>query len=392
MPMKKAIMYGAGNIGRGFIGQLLSQSGYEVVFLDINETILTRLNADGCYPLRFVNSGGYSEISVTHVRGVNTRKQEEAVAEIAGADLMATAVGAGILKFIAPVIAQGLTQRWQAGDTRPLNILICENLMDANSVLRKLLLENLNPAYHAVFDQRVGLVETSVGRMVPVATAAMQEGNPARVWTEPYDELPADKAGFRGGIPDIVGLKPFAPFQFYIERKLYMHNMSHAVLAYLGSLSGCETIWEAVQKREIVVVVQAALAESARALSQKYNFPYENLVSFGRDLMTRFDNRLLGDTVARVGRDPIRKLAKNDRLMGAAQLCINQGIQPGNICIGIAAVLCFHSADDPATQELQAFISESGPAAALARYAGINKGNPLLPMILSDWKTECSDI
>lgn len=386
-PMKKAVMYGAGNIGRGFIGQLFSQSGYEVVFLDIDDETITRLNRDGSYPLRFVTGDACSEIIVSNVRGVNVKQQDEAVAEIACADFMATAVGAGVLPYIAPVIAKGLAMRWEAGNIRPLNILICENLMDAHTVLRKLLLEQLDTALYPVFDQRVGLVEASIGRMVPTATAAMREGNPTRVWAEPFDELPVDKEGFRGDIPVMAGMKPFSPFSFYIERKLYMHNMSHAVVAYLGNRRGYAAIWQAVRDREISTAAMAALEEAGRALGLKYKVGYEGLMEFAKDLMRRFDNQMLGDTVARVGRDPIRKLAADDRLTGAARLCLSQGVQPINICKGISAALGFHTADDPATQEMRCLIASSGPEAALIRYAGIDKGDPLFSLILSSYRS-----
>ena len=379
--MKKAVMYGAGNIGRGFIGQLFSQSGYEVVFLDISETVIDRLNRDQCYPLRFVSADTQYEISVANVRGVNAQSTAQAAGEIADAAIMATAVGANILPHIAPVIAKGLTLRWQAGNEHPLNILICENLISADALLRKLLLEQLDSAYHNTFDARVGLVETSIGRMVPVTTPAMQEGNPARVWAEAYDELPADREGFRGDIPDIVGLKPFAPFHFYIERKLYMHNMSHAILAYMGYQSQCEFIWQALRNHDILDHAIQALDEVSLAISQKYAVPLESLNAFSKDLIRRFDNPTLGDTTARVGRDPIRKLAPGDRLVGAADLCLSQNVTPVHVCSGIAAALFFDAADDPAAQEIHKVVSMHGTQEALARYANISPENPLFSLI-----------
>lgn len=382
--MLHAVMYGAGNIGRGFIGQLLSQSGYEVVFLDINKPVIDRLNLDKGYPLRFVSKDTASEIFIPNVRGVSSQNQAAAAVEIAAADLMATAVGANILPYIAPVIAQGLVLRWQTGNQNPLNILICENLMDAQTVLKQLILEHMDSKYQPVFDERVGLVEASIGRMVPVATEIMQEGNPTRVWAEPYDELPVDREGFRGKIPNITGMKPYTPFRFYIERKLYLHNMTHAVLAYLGNRLGFEFIWQAVRSPDVANTAFSALSEAAQALSLRYNIPLSELMTFGQDLMERFDNRLLGDTTVRVCRDPIRKLAPNDRLIGAARLCLAQNIQPLHICQGIAAALRFQSDDDPAARELHAFLEASGPEAALVRYASLSKDDPLLSIVLSN--------
>ena len=380
--MKKAIMYGAGNIGRGFIGQLLSLSGYEVVFLDINGEVIGAINRDRSYPLRLVDAAGSRETTVKHVRGVNSMDADAAAAEIASADIMATAVGANILKRIAPVIAQGLMRRWQAGNMAPLNIIICENLMDAHKVLEALLLSNLDTAFHPQLHKLVGLVEASVGRMVPVATEAMQRGNPARVWAEPYAELPVDLEGFRGELPEIVGLKPFTPFRFYIERKLYMHNMSHAALAYLGFLAGYETIWQAVRDPKLAATARAALAESAAALSRRHGVSIAELDAFSDDLMRRFDNPELGDTVARVGRDPVRKLAPEDRLAGAASACVDQGVMPEHISAAIAAALLFSAEGDGAAAEVRRCVAENGPEAALSHYCGIGGGSPLLPVIL----------
>lgn len=379
--MKKAIMYGAGNIGRGFIGQLFSLSGYEVVFLDINREAIDRLNADNRYPLRLVSSAGQTEAYVENVRGVDSSDADAAAAEIASADVMATAVGAGVLPRIAPVIAKGLAHRWKQGNAAPLNILICENLLDAHKVLGKLLLESLPAEYHASLNEKTGLVEASIGRMVPVPTPEMRQGNPLRIWVEPYCELPVDLDGFRGPVPEIACMKPFSPFAFHIERKLYIHNMSHAILAYLGKPAGHEFVWQAVRDEAVARAARGALSESSEALSRKYGIPAEELTLFSEDLMTRFDNPPLGDTVERVGRDPIRKLAPGDRLSGAAQLCLEQGVMPEHICAGIAAALLFEAEGDAASQEIRRSMAQAGLAGTLPRYCGIHTGSPLYPLI-----------
>ena len=334
----KAVMYGGGNIGRGFIGAVLSRSGYEVVFIDVVDSVVESLNARREYPVRLVSDKGHEDIMIKNVRAVNGRDRDAVAAEIADADVMATAVGANILKFIAPNIAAGISRRFDAGD-RPLNIIICENLMDADKILGGLIKENLSDEERRLFDERIGLVEASIGRMVPVQTDEMKDGDPLRVCVEKYGYLPVDKAAFKGGEPSIEGMVPFEPFDFFIKRKLYIHNMGHAICAYLGMYEKIDYICDAVAVPEIYAIAENAMLQSAEAMAKKYGQSMDGLMRHIYDLLNRFSNRALLDTCERVGRDQKRKLAKDDRLVGAAELAVSMGITPSYICVGIAGAL-----------------------------------------------------
>lgn len=183
--MKQAIMYGAGNIGRGFIGALLSQSGYNVTFVDVSEPVINALQENKCYPLRYVSSQNHEDVWIRNVTAVNGNNSEEVSDAIAKCDIMATAVGARILKFIVPNIVAGLRKRWSIC-SNPLNIIICENLNNANEILENMIKENLTEDECVKFDETVGLVEASIGRMVPVQTDEMKNGEPLRVCVEKY--------------------------------------------------------------------------------------------------------------------------------------------------------------------------------------------------------------
>lgn len=339
---KKAIIYGAGNIGRGFIGQLFSQSGYEVVFIDVDSTIVDLLNAERQYPIRFASNNGNIEIKIKNVRAVNGMDQNLVIEEISTADLLATAVGVHVLPKIAENIAKGLCLRWDTIGDRPLDLIICENLISADKYLKDLVQRYLSEEEKIKLNRNIGFVEASIGRMVPVSTPEMQEGNRLRVCVEWYDKLPVDRNGFKGSIPDIEGLIPYSPFDFYIQRKLYIHNLGHAITAYLGHIHGYKYIWEAIEDPSIVSIVRGAMEESARALSMEHNISYDELQEHVDDLLERFGNRQLGDTVERVGKDIIRKLSPHDRLIGALLLCKKHGVLPVYIERGIAAAFDFN--------------------------------------------------
>ena len=333
-----AIMYGAGNIGRGFIGSLLSQSGYRVTFVDVADPVVNHLKEKECYPIRYVSTTGHEDVLIENVTAIHGNDMEAVSDAIAACDIMATAVGARILKFIVPNIVAGLRKRWAKGGA-PLNIIVCENLMDANLVVERMIKEQLNEEECKKFDETVGLVEASIGRMVPVQTEEMKDGEPMRVCVERYGFLPTDKAAFKGGVPEIKNMVPFEPFDFYIKRKLYIHNMGHATCAYLGDLLKLQYIYESIDVADVRVLVQNAMIESAVALTKKYGVKMEDIVMHITDLMGRFTNAALLDTCARVGGDPGRKLSPDDRLIGSSSLALSVGITPAYISVGAAAGL-----------------------------------------------------
>ena len=336
--MKQAVMYGGGTIGRGFIGALLSKSGYAVTFVDVAEPVVRALQENGTYPVRYVSTEGSEDVWVENVTAVNGNDAEAVAEVIGGCDIMATAVGVRVLKFIVPNIVAGLRRRWAAG-AKPLNIIICENLMNANHVLEGMLKEQLTEEERARFDETVGLVEASIGRMVPVQTEEMKDGNPLRVCVERYGFLPVDRDAFKGEIPEIPNMVPYSPFDFYLKRKLYIHNTGHATCAYLGDILGLTYIYEAIDRAEICLIVKNAMLESAQALAQQYNAPVQPLMDHIDDLLHRFTNAALGDTCQRVGGDPARKLSPEDRLIGAGKLALSLGITPSYIAVGAAAGL-----------------------------------------------------
>lgn len=369
-----AVMYGAGNIGRGFIGMLLSQSGYHVTFVDVAKTLVEQLHTRGSYPVRILEPAGHEDVLVEDVDAVDGTDAAAVARAIAGADVMATAVGANILPRIAQNIAEGLKLR-RAKNGRPLNILICENLMDANRVLQELIFAFLTEEEQRWCAGNVGFVEASIGRMVPVQTKEMQDGDPLRVCVERYGYLPVDRDAFCGELPAIRNLVPFSPFDFYIRRKLYLHNMGHAVTAYLGLYTGKELIADAIDEPEILLMTQGAMLESAAALSTKYGVPLTEVLAHMQDLLRRFTNRSLGDTCARVGADIPRKLSSSDRLIGAARLCEEAGITPAFLCVGAAGAVYQYLRENGTAQ------AEEHARDALQRLSGLGEGN-LLTTIL----------
>ena len=373
----KAVLYGAGNIGRGFLGQLFHQSGYELVFIDVVPAVIEKFNTDHSYPINVVSDKEEKEIVITNARAVDGKIIADVAEEIATADIMSSSVGVNVLPYIIKPIVAGIRRRWEIGTDKPLNIIIAENLLEADIYIRDLMKKEFTAEEYERFLNTVGLVEASIGRMVPAVPAEIKEKNPLIVFVEPYCELPVDSAAFKGDIPNIVNLKPYAPFAFFIKRKLFIHNMSHATCSYLGALAGYSYTYESMSNSDIKLICKNALQESAIALCKEYNFPIDELLSHADELLFRFANHRLGDTVARVGKDPIRKLSNNDRLIGTVKSTLSNGIMPVYVCIGIAAGLMFENVEDEASVKVSSYTKENGVAAALKEFSGIDRDTDL---------------
>ena len=372
--MKTFVHFGAGRIGRSLVGALFSRAGYEVLLVDTDARLIEALSARREYLIRVKDTlppGAPAEIRVRNVRGLAASDTEAVSAAVAEADLIGTAVGAAALPALFPVLARGLRRR-----RRPVSIILCENLRHAARLVR----EGLEPLLPAGFDfdRLVGLVETSIGKMVPILPPEVSQQDPLEVWAEAYNQIIADRQGIRGELPEVEGLVLKSNFPAYVDRKLFIHNLGHAAAAYHGNLAGKETIWECVAEERIRAETRAAMGESAWALAREYpgEFTEADLADHADDLLRRFANRLLGDTVYRVGADLWRKLGPDDRLMGAMRLVEAHGGRPEHIARAVAAALRFKAVGPdgrmlPRDEEFHRMLEARGPKATLREVSGL---------------------
>jgi len=347
---EKLVLFGAGNIGRSFIGQLFARSGYEVVFVDIDSGLVGALNREGRYRVVIKRNDERDEVMwVEGVRAVNASDGQAVGAEIATASIAATAVGAAALRAIAPLIARSIERRFTSADAPMLDIIIAENIREGAGVLRAEVEKHLPESSRALLD-RVGLVETSIGKMVPIMTRADRAVDPLWVFAEEYNTLIVDGRAFRGAPPSIQGLDVVDNISAYVDRKLYIHNLGHAAVAYLGNrrMERAVYLWEALENESVSREARRAMEQSAAALSRAYprEFPPGTLLPHIDDLLRRFANRALADTIFRVGRDLYRKLGRNERLIGAALLAARHGVPFDAIALVIANAVQFRAADE----------------------------------------------
>lgn len=371
-----AVHFGAGNIGRGFIGQLLSHAGYEVVFVDVNQAIVDELNKRRCYRVQLAMEG----TPVSYVEGVRAiaGQDVEAVAEtIAQADLVTTAVGPHILPHIAGSIAQGISRRLQV-NPRPLNVIACENMIGGSAKLKEHVYGHLPKEAVSAADEWIAFPNAAVDRIVPI----QQHEDKLLVTVEPFFEWVVDQSQMVGEPPAIEGVTYVNDLAPYIERKLFTVNTGHAVIAYLGYQFGYETIDEALRDEEISQAVRGALRETGALLVEKYGFGKETHEAYVEKIVGRYANPLLSDHVTRVARSPIRKLSPNDRLVGPALQCEERGLDSKYLGLAIAAALLFDFPEDPEAMQLQSDQKQYGLEHVMRTTAGIPAGSSLEASVL----------
>lgn len=364
----KALHFGAGNIGRGFIGKLLADAGIHVTFADVNETVVNALIERQSYPVKIVGEDCVVE-QVNNVTAVNSTSAD-IIELIATVDMVTTAVGPTVLKIISKSVAQGIEKRLESGNTASLNIIACENMVRGTSQLKEMVFEHLSDDAKAFAQEHIGFVDSAVDRIVPPAEEG--ETDPLAVTVETFSEWIVDETQFVGDIPAIKGMECTDNLMAFVERKLFTLNTGHLITAYLGVLAGHETIKDSIEDPVIFADVQAAMQESGEVLIRRYGFDVDAHAAYIQKILNRFANPYLRDEVDRVARQPIRKLSPQDRLIKPLNGTIEYGLPNSHLIKGIAAAFLYKNDDDPQAVELQAMFAEQGFAKTLAHYSELN--------------------
>lgn len=376
--MKKAVHFGAGNIGRGFIGLLLFRAGYEISFVDIVPEIIDAINRYEEYRVKTLGEKE-EEYKVTGIKGISLSEEQKVAEAIAQADIITTAVGPKALEKLAPVMAKGLKIRLANNPGRSVNIIACENMLGASEFLKEKVFRQLEPRELSKLETIVGFPNAAVDRIVPPQE---ETEDILSVSVEPYFEWVTDKKAFAPPIPSIPGMQAVDNLQAYVERKIFTLNTGHAIAAYLGYRKGHSTIREALQDESICAVVKGAMEEAGKYLLHQFDFSPEEHEEYIEKTLQRFQNPYLKDEVVRVARQPIRKLGPKDRLVFPASKVLELGIEPKNLARGIAAALKFDWQGDEEALALQDMIKKEGLQQVLAKVCRIPEESRLRQLII----------
>lgn len=377
---KTAVHFGGGNIGRGFVAEKLSLSGYEVVFVDVVDSLIEQLQKNKSFTVTEIGAEGEKVNTITNYRAVNSKTHtDDAVKEIEGADLVTCAVGPNILKFIAPVIAKGIMGRKAE---KPLAVIACENAINATSTLAGHITDekNMPKDKQQDLDKRVRFANCAIDRIVPG-----QDPNAGlNVKIEKFFEWVVDKTPFKDvGHPEITGVKWVDDLTPYIERKLFTVNTGHAAAAYYGHNKGKRTIHEALADEHIRQVVHDALAETSHLIVNKHGIAKEEQKKYVDTIIQRISNPYLEDVVERVGRAPLRKLSRKERFIGPAAELAEKGDKVDALLGAVEMAFRFQNVQgDDESAELAKILKEHNAKDVVSKVCGLQSSDALYDRVV----------
>lgn len=380
MSEKNAVIFGAGKIARAFISHLLTLSGYRITFVEKSPQLVALLREKKKYKVHILGAPE-KDIVIKNFDALTTNQTDAVAEKLSQAAVVFVSIGGPNLPQIAPLLAAGIRRCVEAGRNDPLNCILCENFFQPGAWLRQLVSDQLSAHEQDWLRQNVGFVETMVLRSSIEPTPEMKAEDPLSLKAQDMWEMPADKEAFVGPIPEILGLAPKEKFQASLTRKLFTYNAINAVFCYFGYLKGYELLSDAANDPELIKVAEAAAREAGAALCRRFGFDPEDQRQFAAAAVAKYQKREIVDPIERNARDPIRKLARNDRLVGPAMLAIEEGGNPVALARAIAAGLRYDPAGDPAAQRIQAMIRDLGIDAALRDVCGIHPEGKLADLV-----------
>ena len=387
---KKAVHFGAGNIGRGFVACFLHNSGYEVIFADVADKLIDLINEAPSYKVIEVGSEGTTESTITNYRAINSKyNEEELVKEISTADVVTCSVGPNILRFIAPVIAKGIDAR-EPG-TSPLHVIACENAIGATDTLAEYIRDPKNTPENRLEDHhvRARYANSAIDRIVP----AQDPNAGLDVTLEKFFEWVVDKTPFEDiGIPSIEGINWVSDLGPFIERKLFTVNTGHATAAYHGYNRRKRTVYDALQDKDILAEVKGALSETKNLIVSKHGISEEAQSAYVDKIIKRIGNPHLEDAVERVGRAPLRKLSRKERFVApAAELAENdQSIK--YLLDAIEMTFRFQNVEeDDESKELAKIMAENSPEDVVGQVCGVQTNEKIFPQLVERVKRVQAD-
>jgi mannitol-1-phosphate 5-dehydrogenase len=380
---KEVLIIGAGKIGRGFIAHLFYRAGYRIWLLDASKQVVELLNQEKKYRVDIAGTTNDVTEYIAIEEAFTLEDREKVAQVISNISIIASSVGAANIEGAAGFIKDILisTKRDEV-----LNWIICENANHPAKTIRKVLLNNADPAFGGFVQSKLGLIETQVLRTGMPANEELRLTEPLALRMQDWWTLPLDRDAFIGSIPDVEGFMPKPNFSNELIRKLYTFNGTNAPIAYIGWANGYKILHEAaLAKLQLFAEIQE---ESAFGLIHEFGLDEAEQRNFMALAMKKYTDPALNDQIQRNAHDSKRKLGKHERLVGPASLCLKHGRMPFAYAKAIAAAYAYNGSTDPGTRAVQETVKQGGIEEAIKKYSAIDPSSALYNLIVDSYHSK----
>jgi mannitol-1-phosphate 5-dehydrogenase len=385
----RALHFGAGNIGRGFIARVLLKSDFNLIFSDVDQNIINAINNYKKYKIKLIDNSFEKIININNISAINSY-DPNVLNVISHVDLITTAAGVNALYKIASILIEGIILRINLKCKKPLNIIACENKIKATSFLKKIIFDKIPLKYHDYFDEYIGFVDCTIDTIVPTFSSFKEE-NSLFVIAENFKEWIVDVNQFKGMVPKIIDMTLSDNLTSFIDRKILTLNTGHAIAAYLGLMKNYKNICEAMSDFSIQRIVKDAMYESGLVLIKRYNFNKKDHLSYIDKIFVRFKNPFILDKLERIARNPLQKLSKDERLIQPFVEAMKYNLPYFNLVKGIAAALHYRNINDIQSIKLSSLIKEEGLEETLVKVCKLNANSNEIRIIISEYHSIIKD-
>lgn len=381
--MRSIVIWGAGRIGRGFVGDIFREAeGFRTVYVDIDRELTDALNKAKSYTIARATREGISKHRVDGFSAVHT-SDEAALSALFGEEdlLLDIAVHEPRLPQVADMLRPLFEQRAKTGLN--MDVMMNVNMARPDAYFADLMGERLSPAALKYFSDSVGVTGIFAMCISPLTPDWLKKEDPLALWNNGWETQTISRKALKCPTPEAPRLLLTDDIEREETRKLYTLNMAHALLSYLGLPRGLKTSLEAVRDPELRNTLEGALTESSAGLEHEFGFGEEEMAAWRGKIIGLLENPYIEDGLQRLGADTRRKLSARDRLVGPAGLCLKAGKEPVNLAKAIRAGFLYENPDE-GTREVREFYKAHGLASSVQKYCALSPDNGLYGRIVSD--------
>lgn len=375
--MKNVLIVGAGRLGKGFIGETFDNAGWNITFLDKDLRVIEELNKTGSFTVKVHRVEEEQIHTVTNFKAYTCDKAYSCLEAFLETDVIVLPLYPEDFEEAGQYLSQCFEEFHKIHPDRKLTLICITNKNYLIPEIEKSFKNPLTKETRQWFEKQVVIRDSIIRRGTDAESNYATEIDSVAV-----KSLLIQKP-VNNDFSDVEWMELADKIEIMKDIKVTAINGPHATTAFLGYLKRYETIPESENDLEIMEIVKGVTEEIIAGIMKEYSITEEELQEL---IFFPEAKGILPDSIYRVAYDPIRKLAKGDRLTGAAETNLKHGLDFTQIATGIAAGFAYAEPKDKKALKLQQEVNELGIEKAVPKYIGLPEDHTITQTVLKQYK------